>query len=388
VQEDVAARIVPMLEGAMREWRVGRPDRLATDMGPVIDAEARASIEAHIEAMRAKGRRVFQPPLPDPAVRDGHFLPPTLIEIDSIAELKREVFGPVLHLLRYRREEQPELIAAINATGFGLTLGVHSRIDETIDAIVERAHAGNQYVNRNMIGAVVGVQPFGGDGLSGTGPKAGGPLYLRRLLRQPPALSRTTAVEESSQQVEALAPLQALRDALHAADAADPRVAVCDALALVSPLGTAISLPGPTGERNTYALLPRQSILAIAPDASDRLFQLAHVLAAGARAIWPDDTATRSQWQQLPPAVRERVELTTEPLRADVQVALVQADADAVRGWSRKLAASPGAVVTLHACAPGERTPCAYPLESLVVERSVSVNTAAAGGNASLMTLG
>jgi RHH-type proline utilization regulon transcriptional repressor/proline dehydrogenase/delta 1-pyrroline-5-carboxylate dehydrogenase len=321
-------------------------------------------------------------------VRDGHFLPPTLIEIDSIAELKREVFGPVLHLLRYRREEQPELIAAINATGFGLTLGVHSRIDETIDAIVERAHAGNQYVNRNMIGAVVGVQPFGGDGLSGTGPKAGGPLYLRRLLRQPPALSRTTAVEESSQQVEALAPLQALRDALHAADAADPRVAVCDALALVSPLGTAISLPGPTGERNTYALLPRQSILAIAPDASDRLFQLAHVLAAGARAIWPDDTATRSQWQQLPPAVRERVELTTEPLRADVQVALVQADADAVRDWSRKLAASPGAVVTLHACAPGERTPCAYPLESLVVERSVSVNTAAAGGNASLMTLG
>ncbi len=109
----------------------------------------------------------------------GSFVPPTLIEIDSIAELTREVFGPVLHLLRYRRTAQQDLVDAINATGYGLTLGVHSRIDETIDAIVERAHVGNQYVNRNMIGAVVGVQPFGGDGLSGTGPKAGGPLYLQ-----------------------------------------------------------------------------------------------------------------------------------------------------------------------------------------------------------------
>jgi len=156
---------------------------------------------------------------------------------------------------------------------------------------------------------------------------------------------------------------------------------------MLSPLGTAISLPGPTGERNTYALLPRHSILAIAPDADDRLFQLAHVLGAGARALWPDDAATRDQWQQLPPAVRDRIELIAEPLRADAQVALVQADAEVVRDWSRKLAARSGPVVTLHACAPGERAPGAYPLESLVVERSVSVNTAAAGGNASLMTL-
>ncbi|HTN47885.1 MAG TPA: trifunctional transcriptional regulator/proline dehydrogenase/L-glutamate gamma-semialdehyde dehydrogenase [Burkholderiaceae bacterium] len=394
VQQDIADRIVPMLEGAMREWRVGAPDRLATDMGPLIDDAARAGIVAHIEAMRAQGRRVFQPPVADQAVREGSFVPPTLIEIDSIAELKREVFGPVLHLLRYQREAQRELIDAINATGFGLTLGVHSRIDETIDAIVERAHAGNQYVNRNMIGAVVGVQPFGGDGLSGTGPKAGGPLYLRRLLRASGAGAAGSPVPRARDEVVSvrrtrwLAPLLALREGLAAKDPADPRVVLCDALAARSPLGDAAALPGPTGERNTYMLLPREAILAVAPDADDRLFQLAYVLAAGARAVWPDEAATRSQRQQLPAAVRERVELAREPLAADFELALVQADVDTVREWSRKLAERPGAVITLHACAPSRRGLDAYALEALLVERSVSVNTAAAGGNASLMTLG
>ena len=394
IQDDIAERIVPMLEGAMREWQVDTPDRLATDMGPVIDEEARANIESHIAAMRTRGRRVFQPPFPADAMRpQGSFIPPTLIEIDSIAELTREVFGPVLHLLRFRRTAQQDLVDAINATGYGLTLGVHSRIDETIDAIVERAHVGNQYVNRNVIGAVVGVQPFGGDGLSGTGPKAGGPLYLHRLLWKPPvraggALTPRAGEEVASpQRAQWLAPLHALRASLASDDPADPRVAVCDLLAENSPVGVVTTLPGPTGERNTYALLPRKVMLAVAPDANDRLFQLAHVFAAGASALWPEDDSTRTQWQQLPEAVRDRVELAQEPLAAEFELALVQADAEAVRDWSRKLALRPGAVITLHSCAPGRRVSGAYPLEALLVERSVSVNTAAAGGNASLMTL-
>ena len=270
VQDDIAERIVPMLEGAMREWQVGTPDRLATDMGPVIDEEARTNIESHIAAMRARGRRVFQPPPRADAMRpQGSFIPPTLIEIDSIAELAREVFGPVLHLLRFRRTAQQDLVDAINATGYGLTLGVHSRIDETIDAIVERAHVGNQYVNRNMIGAVVGVQPFGGDGLSGTGPKAGGPLYLRRLLCDPPRVrgaGQSAAIGQaaSAARTALLAPLVALRESVATKDRADPLVAVCDALASGSPLGAVSALPGPTGERNTYALVPRHAILAVA----------------------------------------------------------------------------------------------------------------------------
>ncbi len=187
VQDEAADRVFQMLEGAVRELRIGNPARLAVDVGPVIDADAQGVIQRHIEAMRARGRRVVQPVEAEADVlARGSFVPPTLIEIHSLSELQREVFGPVLHLLRYRREQLDALLDQVNATGYALTMGLHTRIDETITRVVEHAHAGNLYVNRNMVGAVVGVQPFGGEGLSGTGPKAGGPLYLLRLLAQRP----------------------------------------------------------------------------------------------------------------------------------------------------------------------------------------------------------
>ncbi|MEO7007868.1 MAG: L-glutamate gamma-semialdehyde dehydrogenase, partial [Caldimonas sp.] len=188
LQEDVAERAIEMLVGAMRERRLGATEHFATDVGPVIDEDARAVIEAHIQAMGASGHRVHRPlPLDAAALAHGCFVAPALIELASIGELEREIFGPVLHVVRYRRDQLGALVDAINATGYGLTLGVHTRIDETIETIVGRVRAGNVYVNRNMVGAVVGVQPFGGEGLSGTGPKAGGPLYLHRLVAQPPA---------------------------------------------------------------------------------------------------------------------------------------------------------------------------------------------------------
>ncbi len=166
--------------------QVGPPDRLAADVGPVISAEARDEILAHVEAMRARGFAVTAAPLGEACAR-GFFVAPTLIEIDSVADLGREVFGPVLHVLRFKREALPALIDALNATGYALTGGVHSRIDTTIALVAARLAAGNIYVNRNIIGATVGVQPFGGHGLSGTGPKAGGPLYLKRLVARAPA---------------------------------------------------------------------------------------------------------------------------------------------------------------------------------------------------------
>ena len=161
----------------------------------MIDAEARAQIEAHVERMRAKGRSVFRAARADTgldteagdATAHGTFVLPTLIELESLAELDREIFGPVLHLVRYRRRDLGRMLDEIDDTGYGLTLGVHSRIDETIARVVADAHVGNVYVNRNIVGAVVGVQPFGGEGLSGTGPKAGGPLYMTRLLSARPA---------------------------------------------------------------------------------------------------------------------------------------------------------------------------------------------------------
>jgi RHH-type proline utilization regulon transcriptional repressor/proline dehydrogenase/delta 1-pyrroline-5-carboxylate dehydrogenase len=166
-----------MLLGTARELRVGDPLDYATDVGPVIDEEARATLEAHKAKMRKEARELIYLPL-SAAHAHGTYVAPAIYEIPSIAMLKREVFGPILHVVRFAGERLSEVCESINATGYGLTLGLHSRIKATADFVAGRVKVGNMYVNRNQIGAVVGVQPFGGEGLSGTGPKAGGPHYL------------------------------------------------------------------------------------------------------------------------------------------------------------------------------------------------------------------
>jgi len=179
IQEDIAERIINMLAGAMAELSVGDPSLLSTDVGPVIDENARNILQIHGQRMTQEGRLIYRSELP-PDTAHGTFVPPQAFEIGGIAELKREVFGPILHVVRYKASELDQVIAAINGTGYGLTFGIHSRIDNTIRYVTERARAGNAYANRNIIGAAVGVQPFGGEGLSGTGFKAGGPHYLYR----------------------------------------------------------------------------------------------------------------------------------------------------------------------------------------------------------------
>ena len=186
VQQEAADRVLAMLRGALEELRVGNPARLDTDVGPVISAAARDGILAHVAAMRAAGHPVHAAPLP-PECDGGTFVAPTIIEVGAVSNLKREVFGPVLHVLRVPRDGLDAAVDAVNATGYGLTFGIHTRLDEVAERMADRAAVGNVYVNRNLVGAVVGVQPFGGHGLSGTGPKAGGPLYLRRLLAACPA---------------------------------------------------------------------------------------------------------------------------------------------------------------------------------------------------------
>ena len=191
VQEQAAPKLIEMLKGAMDELRVGDPGRVATDVGPVIDEEARSGLEDHVGAMNG---RVLHRVAPKPDADGGTFVAPTLIRLDDVADLNREVFGPVLHVATYKGERLPETVDALNAKGFGLTFGVQSRIDSTIARITERIHAGNLYVNRNIIGAIVGSQPFGGEGLSGTGPKAGGPHYLLRFVGERVLSVNTAAV--------------------------------------------------------------------------------------------------------------------------------------------------------------------------------------------------
>ncbi|UCH75668.1 MAG: bifunctional proline dehydrogenase/L-glutamate gamma-semialdehyde dehydrogenase PutA, partial [Rhodospirillales bacterium] len=192
VQDDVADRTIEMLSGAMRELKVGDPALLSTDVGPVIDEEARGVLQAHADRMDREARLLCAVSL-GADCEHGCFFAPRAYEIDSVAILDREVFGPILHVVRYDDARLDQVLDDINATGYGLTLGVHSRVDSTIRRIVERIRVGNAYVNRNQIGAVVGVQPFGGEGLSGTGPKAGGPHYLHRFATERVVSTDTTA---------------------------------------------------------------------------------------------------------------------------------------------------------------------------------------------------
>jgi RHH-type proline utilization regulon transcriptional repressor/proline dehydrogenase/delta 1-pyrroline-5-carboxylate dehydrogenase len=180
IQEDVADDMIRMIAGAARELKIGDPRDLSVQVGPVIDAEAKQKLDAHVAAMKRSARIHFAGEAP----AAGHYVAPHLIELESAELLREEIFGPILHIVRYRETDLEKVIGAVAASGYGLTLGIHSRIQEKIEHIVARLPVGNVYINRNMIGAVVGVQPFGGRGLSGTGPKAGGPHYLTRFVTE------------------------------------------------------------------------------------------------------------------------------------------------------------------------------------------------------------
>jgi RHH-type proline utilization regulon transcriptional repressor/proline dehydrogenase/delta 1-pyrroline-5-carboxylate dehydrogenase len=216
VQEDVADGLIKMLQGAMDALQVGDPWEVSTDVGPIIDAAARDKIAGYIEAARAEGRVLHEVEAPS----DGIFIAPTLLRVAGIAQMKEEIFGPVLHVATFKSHQLNDVIDQINATGYGLTFGLHSRIDDRVQSVVDRVHAGNVYVNRNQIGAVVGSQPFGGEGLSGTGPKAGGPLYLTKFTHGNGAAASAEVHE----------------------------------------------MPGPTGETNRLTTLPRAPFLCMGPD--------------------------------------------------------------------------------------------------------------------------
>jgi RHH-type proline utilization regulon transcriptional repressor/proline dehydrogenase/delta 1-pyrroline-5-carboxylate dehydrogenase len=395
LQDDIADRVIEMLEGAMDELAMGDPQRLAVDVGPVIDEPARAMLAGYIDKMKGKGARVRQVPghvsMLDTSHR-GTFIPPTIIEIKRIQDLEREVFGPVLHVLRFRREGLENLLDGINDLEYGLTLGVHSRVDETIERIVDRARVGNVYVNRNIIGAVVGVQPFGGEGLSGTGPKAGGPLYLHRMLASSPpdaAIEALRGIDEPGlrDSLKAWHPRLQTFEALRTwAKKSSPELEVlCDRFAAFSPAGADVVLPGPTGERNEYCVMPRRRVLCLASDDRDLLVQLAAVLSVGARAVWPSSDRAQRLARALPPVVSRAIDLVSDWKAADFDAVLHHGDAEQTKEVLRGVADRDGPIASVHAFRPGDD---AIPLVRLVTERVVSINTAAAGGNASLMTVG
>jgi RHH-type proline utilization regulon transcriptional repressor/proline dehydrogenase/delta 1-pyrroline-5-carboxylate dehydrogenase len=192
VQEDVADGMIAMIAGAMRTLKIGDPRDFATDVGPVIDEDAKRLLDEHIAELERTAKRIERLPRPE-GTTHGCFVAPAMYEIGSLSQLNKEHFGPILHVIRYKADELPQVVEAINATGYGLTLGLQSRIDTVRDYVERHARVGNFYVNRNQIGAVVESQPFGGEGLSGTGPKAGGPHYVARF-----ATERVTCIDTTA----------------------------------------------------------------------------------------------------------------------------------------------------------------------------------------------
>ncbi|MAW85180.1 MAG: bifunctional proline dehydrogenase/L-glutamate gamma-semialdehyde dehydrogenase [Phyllobacteriaceae bacterium] len=382
VQEDVAGKVTAMLTGAMEALSVGDPADIATDVGPVIDEEARSSIAAYCQEKAGEGRLVAKLDVPG----EGLFVAPHILRVRGIEEMEREIFGPVLHLATFKAEQLDSVIAAINAKGYGLTFGLHTRIDDRVQHVVDRIHAGNVYVNRNQIGAIVGSQPFGGEGLSGTGPKAGGPLYLRRFRK---ALADGDFGTLDGETISAL-PMPDAEAALQWAGRSDRITHLRKVLrgragpAVAAAAGVdqgPVDLPGPTGEGNSLTLAARGLVLCLGPSAEVLLDQVVQALAFGNAVVAIAPGAVEAlkplTGQGLPLAVADGV--ADERLLGEVKLDAValHAGEDDLRRVRRALAARKGAIVRLI----DERlAPSAY-----VHERALCVDTTAAGGNASLL---
>lgn len=382
VQRDVEKRVLTMLEGAMRTLSVGDPWYLYNDVGPVIDREARASIFDYIAAAEKAGRLVAKLDVPD----DGLFVPPCILRVTGIADMEREIFGPVLHVAPFDADKIDKVIDDVNARGYGLTFGLHTRIEGRVQHIVDRVHTGNIYINRNQIGAVVGSQPFGGEGLSGTGPKAGGPSYLPRF-RKPvaviptddpttgPAVALPKRFPDRNTWEKRTDRVAVLRKALRG----KAKVAISAAAAL--DFGP-VDLPGPTGEANSLVLHPRGNVLCLGPDGDSLLDQVVQALAAGNSVI---AAATEAKAALTGLAGVKDLPLIVVEGRADaaalralpVDAVAYEGAGEVARSIRRILAERDGPIVRLI---PERLNASAY-----VHERAVCVDTTAAGGNASLL---
>ena len=437
VQEDVADKVSEMIVGAMQELKIGNPENLDTDVGPVIDKAALDTLKKHAEYMQTEGKLLHQCELSDEC-DNGYFFAPRLYEISSLDVLEREVFGPVVHLIRYKAKDLDKVIDAINATGYGLTLGVHSRIEAVADRIARRAKVGNVYVNRNMIGAVVGVQPFGGCGLSGTGPKAGGPQYLTRLvlsstereeqqdtasnfvIEQRPVsespselldeLSATQenwaakSVTERASSIRQFAGVVAVKaESLINDEGIDSIVHQCQQIARQAErsLDKPQTMPGPTGELNLLHHESRGTLLCLHSEpfsAKDWALQIVAALVAGnavlatvnsqdadvAEAIvgWFREAGVSDQILALA-VISDQSELQALQLDARIQGVAINSCQQQIQASSRILAQRQGEIIPLIL----EPFSPLY-LNRFLTEKTVTVDTTASGGNASLMTMG
>jgi RHH-type proline utilization regulon transcriptional repressor/proline dehydrogenase/delta 1-pyrroline-5-carboxylate dehydrogenase len=324
IQRDIAPELIKLLKGAMDQLIIGDPTDIKTDVGPVITTEAADKINEYIGTKRLQGYVLHEVEKPN----HGNFVAPCMIKVDGIADLKEEIFGPVLHVATFDARELDTVVQTINETGYGLTFGLHTRIENRIDAIAKQICCGNIYVNRNQIGAIVGSQPFGGEGLSGTGPKAGGPNYVRRFTQL------LTDPDTATAQAE---PVEANSDGIEA------------------------ELPGPTGEQNLLRLIPRKPILCAGPGRDLAKQQVRAVQTLGGNAIIPQDDIAPGDL------------IAAEGFSA----VMWWGDTETGHAFSRALAQRDGPIIPLIVDSPDRA--------HVFHERHLCIDTTAAGGNAALL---
>jgi len=335
LQEDIAETFLTMLQGAVKELHQGNPWEFRTDVGPVIDLAAQQNIANHIEKAQKDGRVLFSMNTP----QTGTFIAPTIIKIDGIDDLKEEIFGPVLHVATFKASELDAVIDAINATGYGLTFGLQTRIDDRVQHVSDRINAGNVYINRNQIGAIVGSQPFGGEGLSGTGPKAGGPHYLSRFKQVTPKVSTDTFSEPQG--------ISSMQKAIDTAPEG-------------APLET-MTLPGPTGESNRLSTEARAPVLCLGPGHQAAQEQAAEIQKLGGRAVAVSGLLSPQDLLKL----------------KGFSCVIWWGNEESARAYEQALSERNGPIIPLIVGEPDKTRARA--------ERHVCVDTTASGGNAALL---
>ena len=350
LQEDIAEAFLSMLFGAMDELRIDDPWEFSTDIGPLIDATAKQHVNTHIDRARSEGRLLKQCSAPE----GGNFVGPAVVRVKGIGDLEEEIFGPVLHVATFRPNQVERVVDAINASGYGLTFGMHSRIDKRIERVSKQLKVGNIYVNRNQIGAVVGSQPFGGEGLSGTGPKAGGPDFLRSLTR---GQMRLHPVEVGT-----------------VADPAEVQRLLNQATLRADRVMKTETMPGPTGETNELRFFPRGTVLCLGPLPEDAAEQASIASDAGCASVV---VATGAEGENALQGTLPRSAL--KDLK-HVDVVALWSEYDDLRQARRALAARSGPLIPLVASL--DLT------EKCLLERHTCIDTTAAGGNATLFAAG
>ena len=445
LQEEIADKVITLLKGALAELHIDDPAKLSTDIGPVIDQKALDILNAHSNYMQSNGELLYKCAVNNDVEaseinnQDGHFFfAPSLYEISDIDVLTKEVFGPCVHIIRFKGSEIEQVIEKINATGFGLTMGIHTRIEQRAIELAKLSRAGNIYINRNMIGAVVGVQPFGGRGLSGTGPKAGGPNYLTRLVKEKATSNKENVNSLSSQPIALMGDIgvqQQAKQLMSQAEKAEKtwrlselntriscvrqllakiaHVGIVDDLAddlnrtlasardqlinIEKCLKTPKVLPGPTGESNILYLESRGVIICFADEKVSFHFwvmSLVTALATGNRVVtvvsdlfYEEALAFRDKFISTGAdkdvfQVAKLCHLETMLAHSALAGVVVESNCDRKHYISEKLAQRSGAILPLITSEYFDNL-----IQRLLTEKTISIDTTASGGNISLMTL-